>query len=95
MDAYRISRTGGVGSAVRRSPGGPTRKEILMKKTFLKLALACGLLATALLPVSPVSAQKCATCPELLKACKTFCGSNNVVFNCQNSNPCAGTCTCG
>jgi len=66
-----------------------------MKKTFLKLALACGLLATALLPASPASAQKCASCPDLLKSCKAFCGSNNVVFNCQNSSPCAGTCTCG
>jgi len=40
-----------------------------MKKTFLKLALACGLLASTLLPVAPASAQKCATCPELLKSC--------------------------
>lgn len=66
-----------------------------MKKTFLKLALASGLLAAALLPVSPASAQKCASCSELLKSCKAFCGSNNVVFDCQNSSPCAGTCTCG
>lgn len=66
-----------------------------MKKTFWKLALACGLLAAALLPGAPASAQKCASCSELLKSCKAFCGSNNVVFNCQNSSPCAGTCTCG
>jgi hypothetical protein len=66
-----------------------------MNKTLLKLTLACGLLAfTALLPV-PAGAEKCATCPDLLKSCKTFCGSNDVIFNCQNSNPCAGTCTCG
>jgi len=37
---------------------------------------------------------KCASCPDLLKSCKAFCGSNNVTFNCQNSSPCAGTCSC-
>ncbi len=66
-----------------------------MKKPLLKLACALGLLAlTALMP-SPARADKCATCPELLQACKNFCGSNNVIFDCQNHNPCAGTCTCG
>jgi len=66
-----------------------------MKKTVLKLAFACGLLVLPVLLSSPAAADKCATCPELLKACKAFCGSNNVVFDCQNHNPCAGTCTCG
>jgi hypothetical protein len=65
-----------------------------MKKTLLKLTLACGLLALPFVVPSPVSAQKCATCSELLKSCKEFCG-NNVIFDCQNSSPCAGTCTCG
>jgi hypothetical protein len=37
---------------------------------------------------------KCASCSDLLKSCKAFCGNNNVNFNCQNSSPCAGTCTC-
>jgi len=67
-----------------------------MKKTSLvKLACALVLLALPALLPSPAHADKCATCPDLLKACKTFCGSNNVVFDCQNHNPCAGTCTCG
>jgi hypothetical protein len=66
-----------------------------MKRTFLKLTLACGLLVLPFVLPVPAAAEKCASCPELLKACKTFCGSNNVVFNCQNSNPCAGTCSCG
>ena len=66
-----------------------------MKKTFLKLACACALLSLPALLPAPARADKCASCPDLLKSCKSFCGSNNVVFNCQNSNPCAGTCTCG
>ena len=66
-----------------------------MKKTLLKLALACGLLVLPAFLTTPAAAEKCASCPDLLKSCKSFCGSNNVVFNCQNSNPCAGTCTCG
>ena len=53
-------------------------------------------------PVSPAQPPtplfladgKCASCPDLLKACKNFCGADNVTFNCQNHNPCAGTCTC-
>lgn len=47
-------------------------------------------------PMAPVwlADGKCASCSELLKACKAFCGANNVTFNCQNSSPCAGTCTC-
>jgi hypothetical protein len=66
-----------------------------MKKSLTKLAFACSLLALpALMPAAAV-AGKCATCSELLQSCKSFCGSNNVVFSCQNNNPCAGTCTCG
>jgi hypothetical protein len=65
-----------------------------MKRTLLKLTLACGLLALPIL-LPAASAEKCASCSELLKSCKAFCGSNNVIFNCQNSSPCAGTCTCG
>src|SRR5262245_25794833 len=58
-------------------------------------ATAPAVLATPAQPPAPLWLDgKCATCPELLKACKTFCGSNNVTFNCQNHNPCAGTCTC-
>ncbi len=66
-----------------------------MKTSLVKLACALALLALPALLPSPARADKCATCPELLKACKDFCGSNNVIFNCQNHNPCAGTCTCG
>ena len=66
-----------------------------MKTSLVKLACALALLALPALLPSPARADKCATCPELLKACKNFCGSNNVVFDCQNHNPCAGTCTCG
>lgn len=65
-----------------------------MKRTLLKLAAACCLLALPFVMPVPAAA-KCASCSELIKACKTFCGSNNVVFDCQNSNPCAGTCACG
>ncbi|HEX9943553.1 MAG TPA: hypothetical protein VGG03_16190 [Thermoanaerobaculia bacterium] len=66
-----------------------------MKKTLAKLTLACALLALPALLPAPAAADKCASCPEQIKACKSFCGSNNVIFNCQNSNPCAGTCSCG
>ena len=66
-----------------------------MKRRFLKLAFACTLLVLPALLSTPAGAEKCASCPDLLKACKSFCGSNNVIFNCQNHNPCAGTCTCG
>jgi hypothetical protein len=66
-----------------------------MKRIALKFAVACCLLALPFTLPVPAAAQKCATCSELLKACKGFCGNNNVVFNCQNNNPCAGTCTCG
>src|SRR5262245_26960698 len=52
-------------------------------------------LATPAQPPAPLwLAGKCASCPDLLKACKNFCGADNVTFNCQNHNPCAGTCTC-
>jgi hypothetical protein len=66
-----------------------------MKKTFSKLVLAGGLLALSAFLPSAAVAEKCASCPDQIKACKAFCGSNNVIFNCQNSNPCAGTCACG
>ncbi len=66
-----------------------------MKKTFLKLACASALLALTALVPTPAAAGKCATCPELLQWCKSFCGSNNIVFHCQDLNPCPGTCTCG
>ena len=66
-----------------------------MKRTLLKLACAGCLLALPFVLPVPAAAEKCATCSELVKACKNFCGSNNVIFDCQNSNPCAGTCTCG
>jgi hypothetical protein len=67
----------------------------MTKRTLAKLTLACALLALPAFLPTPAAADKCASCPDLIKACKSFCGSNNVVFNCQNSNPCAGTCTCG
>jgi hypothetical protein len=59
-------------------------------------ATAPAVFATPAQPPAPLwlADGKCATCPELLKACKDFCGSNNVTFNCQNHNPCAGTCSC-
>lgn len=66
-----------------------------MRTSLVKLVCALALLALPALLPSPARADKCATCPDLLKACKTFCGSNNVIFDCQNHNPCAGTCTCG
>jgi len=67
-----------------------------MTKRLIHLGCCAALLAlSSLLPVRPVAADKCASCPDLLKACKDFCGSNNVIFDCQNHNPCAGTCTCG
>ena len=66
-----------------------------MKRTFLKLAFACSILVLPALVSVPAAADKCASCPDQIKACKSFCGSNNVIFNCQNHNPCAGTCTCG
>jgi len=65
-----------------------------MKQTLLKLVFACGLLVLPFLSTPTAAADKCATCPELLQACRSFCGSNQVNFNCQNHNPCAGTCTC-
>jgi len=66
-----------------------------MKTSLVKLACVLVLLALPALMPSSARADKCATCPDLLKACKEFCGSNNVIFDCQNHNPCAGTCTCG
>lgn len=65
-----------------------------MKRTLLKLACAGCLLVLPFVLPGPAAAEKCASCSELLKSCKAFCGGS-VVFNCQNSNPCAGTCTCG
>jgi hypothetical protein len=82
-------------SSAAPGPAALAFKEIEMKKTVLKLACAVALLALSAFMPAPASAGKCATCPELLQSCKSFCGSNNVVFNCQNHNPCAGTCTCG
>ncbi|HEV8578969.1 MAG TPA: hypothetical protein VGX68_07775 [Thermoanaerobaculia bacterium] len=68
-----------------------------MKRKGIQLLLCSTavLVLASLLPTRPAAADKCASCPDQLKACKTFCGSNNVVFDCQNHNPCAGTCTCG
>jgi hypothetical protein len=45
-------------------------------------------------PAPVFAADKCATCQELLQACRSFCGTTHVNFSCQNSSPCAGTCTC-
>jgi hypothetical protein len=42
----------------------------------------------------PLWLAKCASCSELQRACKDFCGPNNIDFHCQGSNPCAGTCSC-
>jgi hypothetical protein len=52
--------------------------------------------APAVQPAAPVwlAEGKCASCSDLLKSCKAFCGNNNVNYQCQNSSPCAGTCTC-
>jgi len=52
--------------------------------------------ATAPAPLWLAAAQqaKCATCSELQRACKDFCGANNINFQCQGNNPCAGTCSC-
>lgn len=66
-----------------------------MKKTLLKLACAGALLSLPLFVTPPeAAATKCATCSDQHKACITFCGSNQINFSCQNSNPCAGTCAC-
>jgi len=66
-----------------------------MKKTLLKLLCAGALLVlpTFLAP-RETAADKCASCPDQHKACIAFCGSNQINFSCQNSNPCAGTCSC-
>ena len=37
---------------------------------------------------------KCASCNDQFRACKAFCGTNNPIFSCQGSNPCAATCIC-
>lgn len=67
----------------------------MKKKTLLKLASASALLALPLfLAPSEAAATKCATCSDQHKACIAFCGSNQINFSCQNSNPCAGTCSC-
>lgn len=42
----------------------------------------------------PLWLAKCASCSELQRACKDFCGPDNIDFHCQGSNPCAGTCSC-
>ena len=66
-----------------------------MKKTLLKLVFACGLMALPMFLSAPeAAATKCASCPDQHKACIAFCGSNQIDFSCQNSNPCAGTCAC-
>ena len=65
-----------------------------MKKTLIKLALPLFLLTCATFVPPRVADAKCATCPELLQACRNFCGTNQVNYSCQNHNPCAGTCSC-
>ena len=66
-----------------------------MKRNLIRLVGAGGLLALAVLaPVRPAEAIKCATCSDQHKACISYCGSNQINFSCQNSNPCAGTCSC-
>lgn len=65
-----------------------------MKKFFPKLVCAGLLVLPAVFSAPLASAGKCATCSELLQSCRSFCGSNQVNFSCQNNNPCAGTCTC-
>ena len=41
-----------------------------------------------------MSDTKCASCNDQFRACKQFCGTNNPIFSCQGSNPCAATCIC-
>jgi hypothetical protein len=41
-----------------------------------------------------VSGTKCASCNDQFRACKEFCGTNNPIFSCQGSSPCAATCVC-
>jgi hypothetical protein len=66
-----------------------------MRKNLLKLLCAGGLLALSMLAATTDgAADKCASCPDQHKACISFCGSNQIDFSCQNSNPCAGTCAC-
>lgn len=63
-------------------------------KKLVKLAAACALLALPALVPTPAEAIKCAKCSDQHQACIAFCGSNQINFSCQNSNPCAGTCSC-
>ena len=45
-------------------------------------------------PAGVASDGKCASCNDQFRACKLFCGTNNPIFSCQGSNPCAATCVC-
>lgn len=66
-----------------------------MKKTLWKLVGACGLLVLPMFLATPdAAATKCASCSDQHKACIAYCGSNQINFSCQNSSPCAGTCSC-
>jgi hypothetical protein len=70
-------------------------KETLIMKTLLKLVCAGSLLVLPMFLGTPdAAATKCATCSEQHKACISYCGSNQINFSCQNSSPCAGTCSC-
>ncbi len=65
-----------------------------MKKTLLKLAIACALALPDLVSTPSAEATKCASCSEQFRACKEFCGTNNPIFTCQGSSPCGAVCTC-
>ena len=58
-------------------------------------APACSAAAAPLqAPANMASDTKCASCNDQFRACKAFCGTNNPIFSCQGSNPCAATCVC-
>jgi hypothetical protein len=58
-------------------------------------APACSAAAAPLPALAAMASDtKCASCNDQFKACKAFCGTNNPIFSCQGSNPCAATCVC-
>ena len=57
-------------------------------------APACSAAPAPLQALASAATDKCASCNDQFRACKQFCGTNNPIFSCQGSNPCAATCIC-
>lgn len=61
-------------------------------------APACSAAPAAAMPLQLAAVMigdaKCASCNDQFRACKEYCGTNNPIFSCQGSNPCAATCVC-